>query len=284
MLIDAGAWPSVLWSWGLTDRSYWVTFSGVYVVDIQDSNGCMAIDSIAIDFFDAPLVNIGADQILCPGTTYTLDAGNGMVSYAWSNGVSSQVINASPGTYDVTVTDGNSCSSVSNQVTITAYPAVPAPVISGDAEGLVSNSLPNYQWYWDGLAIPGATAQTFDPDSSGDYYVEVIDTNGCGNQSSNVLTIDVVYELTYDDIPEGFSPNGDGINDAFEVRNLDAFPGSALQVFGRWGQLVFERSPYSGDFRGASDNGSNLPDGTYFYILDLGNGQDPFSGTLIINR
>jgi gliding motility-associated-like protein len=284
IFLDAGPFPSTNWSWGLTAQTYWVTFSGTYVVEVTDANGCNDIDSIEVNYFLPPVVDLGSDLVICPDDVYTLDAGSGYNAYDWNNSATGQYLDAGPGYYRVTVTDVNGCQGISNLLYIEGFPQTPVPVIAGDASGLAATTSANYQWYFNGNPITGATSQSYDPDSSGSYYVEVTDTNGCGTEVSNTIQIEIIEELTAADIPEGFSPNGDGINDNFQIRNLDLFPQNNLKVFGRWGQIVFERAPYTGDFNGNSDNGSALPDGTYIYILDLANGQDPFSGTLIINR
>jgi gliding motility-associated-like protein len=284
ILIDAGPWPTILWSWGLTDQSYFVTFTGVYVVNIADTNGCEAVDSISVVFNEIPVIDLGTSTTVCPGVPVLLDAGPGYTIYDWSNNASSQAISPTVGTYNVVVTDSNGCVGTSNTVVIDNYPTLPQAVISGGAEGMTSSAGPNYQWYRNGAPIPGANAQAYLPDSSGDYYVMMTDSNLCGDRTSNTLSITVIFDLVAEDIPEGFSPNGDGINDNFRVRNLDMFQNNSLQVFNRWGMLVFERQPYDSDFLGVSDNGTALPDGTYFYILEVGNGQAPFSGPLTINR
>jgi len=66
-------------------------------------------------------------------------------------------------------------------------------------------------------------------------------------------------------IPTMFSPNGDGINDNFEVSGLPDYPENYIQIFNRWGNEVYQASGY---MQGATIwNGSNLSDGTYFYVL-----------------
>ncbi|MCB9255802.1 MAG: tandem-95 repeat protein [Chitinophagales bacterium] len=74
-------------------------------------------------------------------------------------------------------------------------------------------------------------------------------------------------------IPEGFTPNGDGLNDAFIIPNLQVvYPGASLKIFNRWGDEVYNsRGAYLSDWKGDNFNGNQLPDGTYFYILELNN-------------
>jgi gliding motility-associated-like protein len=79
-----------------------------------------------------------------------------------------------------------------------------------------------------------------------------------------------------------FTPNGDGINDLLRFDLLEQFDGNKLQIFNRWGKLVFESANYQNDW-----NGGDLKDGTYFYVLDIDDPsgiQDIFKGTITIVR
>ncbi|TXC85436.1 T9SS type B sorting domain-containing protein [Luteibaculum oceani] len=84
-------------------------------------------------------------------------------------------------------------------------------------------------------------------------------------------------------IPEGFSPNGDRINDFFVIPDSEFFPGNTLRVYNRWGALVFEMENYDNTWDGTKD-GDVLPDGTYFYTFDLGIGQEALTGYVFISR
>ena len=70
----------------------------------------------------------------------------------------------------------------------------------------------------------------------------------------------------------GFSPNNDGVNDTWRIAGLERFPDHSLRVFNRWGTEVLDTRRYAGDWDGTW-NGQDLPDGTYFYVLDLGDGE-----------
>ena len=90
-------------------------------------------------------------------------------------------------------------------------------------------------------------------------------------------------------IPEGFSPNGDGVNDVFEIVGIDGYPGNEIKIFNRWGNLVFEAKPYTNTWDGTSNfglriGGDELPSGVYFYILDLGDGTKPIRGYVHLKR
>ncbi|MEZ5041353.1 MAG: gliding motility-associated C-terminal domain-containing protein [Saprospiraceae bacterium] len=87
--------------------------------------------------------------------------------------------------------------------------------------------------------------------------------------------------------PSIITPNGDGINDAFVVPCLldqVTFSSSQVIIFNRWGDEVFRsKTPYSNDWEGTY-SGENLPDGTYFYIIEYGNGRPPSNGFVLIQR
>ena len=85
--------------------------------------------------------------------------------------------------------------------------------------------------------------------------------------------------------PNIFTPNGDGINDAFIVPCLSEsrYLNNSLKVFDQWGSLVFRAAPYDNNWEG-THRGEPLPEGTYFYVLDFGDGSEAESGYVIIKR
>ncbi|MBU2019515.1 MAG: gliding motility-associated C-terminal domain-containing protein, partial [Bacteroidetes bacterium] len=89
-------------------------------------------------------------------------------------------------------------------------------------------------------------------------------------------------------IPEGFSPNNDQVNDLYVIRGISRFPNNQISIYNRWGVRVFTDSPYTNSWDGKSQSASNvggdkLPVGTYFYILDLGDGSPIYKGTIYLN-
>jgi gliding motility-associated-like protein len=93
-------------------------------------------------------------------------------------------------------------------------------------------------------------------------------------------------------VPNGFSPDGDGINDAFVIRGIENYPNNTLTIFNRWGNKVYEESPYKNNWTGNSKNASGimlgegvLPIGTYFYIIDFGvEGVKAQTGFVVIKK
>ena len=82
----------------------------------------------------------------------------------------------------------------------------------------------------------------------------------------------------------GISPNGDDINDSFLIEGIENYPNNSVSVFNRWGNMVFHQNGYKNEWKATWDERKELPDGTYFYILDLGDGSSPMKGYLQVRR
>ena len=93
-------------------------------------------------------------------------------------------------------------------------------------------------------------------------------------------------------IPKGFSPNGDATNDQWIIPGIRAYPDNTIKIFNRWGNIVYQAQGYDNintvwqgqATRGMSLGSSQLPDGTYFYVLDLNNQGKPLNGYIILKR
>jgi gliding motility-associated-like protein len=82
-------------------------------------------------------------------------------------------------------------------------------------------------------------------------------------------------------IPNAFSPNGDGINDRWRIQYLESYPGATVDVYDRYGMLVFSSIEYAVDWDGTR-NGKDLPIGTYYYIVNPKNGRKIITGSVTI--
>jgi gliding motility-associated-like protein len=105
-------------------------------------------------------------------------------------------------------------------------------------------------------------------------------TSGEGCRASDDISIKVLKALH---IPNAFSPNGDGIHDRWEIKYLNTYPGATVDVFNRYGQLVYRSAGYLQSWDGRF-NGSPLPVGTYYYIINPKNGRSQMSGYVDIIR
>lgn len=113
--------------------------------------------------------------------------------------------------------------------------------------------------------------------------------NQCDDASVFVLVTDFNFL-----IPNAFSPNNDGINDYFEILGIEFYENNSISIINRWGNKVYEAKGYGVSsspvfWDGKSNTGfrignEDLPTGTYYYILDLGDGQKPISGSIYLDR
>ncbi|WP_125721027.1 PKD domain-containing protein [Flavobacterium ustbae] len=107
--------------------------------------------------------------------------------------------------------------------------------------------------------------------------LDQIDTNSSNNQDSASVKADCFK------IYNEFSPNDDGQNDTFYIDCIERYPDNQLEIFNRWGNLVYYKKGYDNTWDGKADGSAKtLPEGTYFYILDLGDGSKKTSGWLYL--
>ena len=121
---------------------------------------------------------------------------------------------------------------------------------------------------------------------SDSFEYEICDADGDCDQA--VVSIEVIDDNVLD-IPEGFSPNGDGINDNFVIEGLESYPANTIVIFNRWGNKVYEASPYNNDWDGTNMfgitiGGNQLPEGTYFYIIKLKDDMKVIKGYIYITK
>ncbi|RYZ14354.1 MAG: gliding motility-associated C-terminal domain-containing protein [Sphingobacteriales bacterium] len=98
------------------------------------------------------------------------------------------------------------------------------------------------------------------------YTVEVTNASGCKNSSS--ITITVVNNIRTLVVNNILTPNGDGQNDLFMIKDIELYPNNTLKVYDRLGRVVFEKRSYQNDWGGTA-NGKNLNEGTLFYVISL---------------
>ncbi|AEH01064.1 fibronectin type III domain-containing protein [Lacinutrix sp. 5H-3-7-4] len=132
-------------------------------------------------------------------------------------------------------------------------------------------------WYNEGVLVPGQTSLTINNVlTSGTYTIEVM-FNQSGCTSSESIFVD---ELETCVIPQGISPDGDGLNDNFDLSSFDV---QSLQIFNRNGRMVYEKTNYKDEWHGQSLDGDELPVGTYYYVMNY-QGNKTKAAWVYINR
>jgi gliding motility-associated-like protein len=141
----------------------------------------------------------------------------------------------------------------------------------------------------DGVVVingDGTLTFTPDPDFCGIAYINytICDTTGLCDDA--VITVDVACDELI--IPQGYSPDGDNIADTWVIIGLENYPDNKVQIFNRWGNEIYSAAPYQNDWDGRSQGqmtwSGDLPEGTYYYILELNDEDDPITGYVYIKR
>ncbi len=114
------------------------------------------------------------------------------------------------------------------------------------------------------------------PKDSITYHLTATTQSGC--EGTGNVTILILKTLG---IPNAFSPNGDGINDVWNIASLASYPGCVVEIYNRYGSIVYRSIGYLKPWNGTF-NGSSLPVGVYYYIINLKNGSKPYSGNVTI--
>ncbi|MES2760965.1 MAG: gliding motility-associated C-terminal domain-containing protein [Bacteroidota bacterium] len=290
---------------GLTPGMY------VYTVTVTSTDNCVSLPATAtLNIIDIPNANFDlSDLSICQNDngTISINVPQSGAIYDWSiNGQSinntnpltvPNSITSSSGTYTVSVIAGiGSCTNTAaNTLTVNALPTIDLvnPMVSAcenTSAGLaVANPTTtyNYTWTYGNQTVGNGSTLNVNPltqSNAGNYTVTVTDNNGCQNRT--IGAIDAQTCEIY--IPEIFTPNGDGKNDGFVIRNIENYPDNKLKIFNRWGNLIYQKDSYMNEFEGYANTGdqvgkAKLPAGTYYVILEYGdNKTETYNGYLLL--
>lgn len=274
---------------------------GSYTVTATDSNGCNVDETIQITAPTPLVVTSSQLDVACFNEasgeiTLTTQGGTPEYSYAWSGitDTTNQITGLTAGNYSVVVSDSNNCTDtltfVVNEPTQLDVELISSTLPEcGSSNGVIniapSGGVGTYSYVWNN----GSLDQNNTEASSGLNSVIVTDQNGCTDSLETDLSC-ILFE-----IPEFLTPNDDGQNDTWTITGLENFQNSAVEIFNRWGTLVYTSDDYQNDWNGTSQSslnfgGDQLPEGSYYYILTLGNAQDIendgkiFKGYIYIKR
>ncbi|GAB1857085.1 hypothetical protein MHTCC0001_19210 [Flavobacteriaceae bacterium MHTCC 0001] len=133
---------------------------------------------------------------------------------------------------------------------------------------------------------------TYTPDTNfrgtDTFTYTICDTEITPNCETAIVEITVESPCAF--VFNEFSPNNDGDNDFLVITCIEDYPNNVLEIYNRWGNIVYKKRGYNNEFKGISNGRAvinepdELPVGTYYYVLDLGNGDKPKVGWLYLNR
>jgi gliding motility-associated-like protein len=188
-------------------------------------------------------------------------------------------------TFTVTVTS-NGCGTLVDSVIVYVWNSVPdagenVTIQEGEVVTLNGTGATVYNWFplsnilYDHTANPDVN-----PTSTTVYTLQGFDENGCVGYDDVTVFVRPGSELFFYNT---FTPNGDGSNDTWAIGNISKYPDNKLEIYNRYGQVVYKKSGYSGDWNGIY-LGQELPAGTYYYLLDTRSDAGKFKGSVTIMR
>lgn len=273
---------------GITTPTLTVASAGVYTVIATNAvNSCSSTAVYSVTGNTVPpqgvsvvsdtVIPCGASAIMLQGTTTSTNP----VFYRWTTDLSSAIVSGAntstpfinaAGIYTLTVTDStNYCTStvtvaVSQATVQAAFVATPSVGVAPLDVSFTNTSFgaSTYQWQFGngtGSNISNPFAQYTE---SGTYTVVLTVTSA--SCIATATTVVIVYDDLFVEIPNVFTPNSDGVNDAFLIRTK-GIKEIDLKIFNRWGQLLYEFTGPLAAWDGRMADGAEASDGTYFYMV-----------------
>ena len=295
-----GVWSEITNSNNLSGSSWNsdnVSF-GTYQFKYRVDGSCGLFDEslISITINEIPEIPIvTTDTVICNNQDLNLYATSvSNVSYSWigpNNFVSSEqnpiIQNATElnnGIYSVSISNGT-CESEFSSVEVMVN-SVPDFDLSWNCNGanLVVNSTilensfdestASFSWIGPNNFTSFSSEIVITNLEIGDYQLTVTNEHGCSASKS------IAIPRTVCEIPNVITPNGDSFNQNF---NLQGFDIEKIQIYNRWGRIVYDKSNYSNEWNGQNNNGELLPDGTYFYLIQFKKGENK-QGWIFVTR
>ncbi|MBA4319252.1 MAG: hypothetical protein C0412_12695 [Flavobacterium sp.] len=206
---------------------------------------------------------------LCLGSTTTLSVATGFSSYLWNTGATTNSISiAASGDYSVMVTDTNGCTKTKKFTVTSSGIATITGATVNDFAGNENSVLIEYTGVGNyEFSIDGSYFQDnplFTGIAPGNYLAYARDKNGCG--------LSTPYSIYVLDYPRFFTPNGDGYNDDWKIKNLELFPKAVITIFNRYGKILQELNTINPSWNGTYLENELAAD-DYWFHLNFGDGK-----------
>ena len=261
-----------------------------YVLYLSDEEQCLDSTTVTIEEPDPLLFDITIQNVTCTGMNdgvAIIGTVGGSGETAWEFvGEDVDVLNLFEGEYSVAAADTAGCTADSTftvaadivtdmVVEIFTSPVTCWQTSDGTATAAVTGGQQPIQYEWSDAG--GQTTATAIGLSEDVYSVTVTDDIGC--TLGFLATVEPTEDCLF--IADALTPNADGINDRWVVGGLEFFPQSEVEVFNRWGQLVFRSKPGTTWWDGTF-NGALLPASDYYYVISVFPGAQPITGTVTL--
>lgn len=243
----------------------------------QTEFGCLGIPMEASINVNAPIADL-QDEEVCQDDLFTFDATINSyhtdVTYHWpDNSTGNTFSTGTEGYVWVKITGTDNCSDYdSAYLTINPLPVVDigndTALCGTEAMTVDAGFFASYQWSTGDVVNPiTVDGRRVEPDI---LWVEVTDDKGCSGSDTLVLEVCDVY-LLFKEMPNTITPGDkNDQNDAWEIPNIDLFPDAILEIYDRWGRLVYRTDDiFNNPWKGESLSGKELPMDAYYYVLDI---------------
>lgn len=270
-----------------------ISASGVYTSNstytvINSGLTCsVTTNSLTIGIGITPTIVLSGPLKVCEADSALITA-SGAMSYTWSNatqGSSNIIIPMATSYYSVTGMSADGCKS-SQSATLDVY-TNPTVSISYNKNNLCKNETAvitasgALNYFWSNGVVAPSIVVTQTGTASQSYTVIGIDANGCKARSNfeTIVNTNCPEEIK---ITNGLTPNNDGNNDFLYIENIEKYPNNKVSVFNRWGGLIFSEKGYDNREKIWPKANANILTGTYYYIVEPGNGEPIIKGWLEI--
>lgn len=255
--------------------------ANLFNVKVSNSLGCFVFVKLTLTLNPKPILNLPTEVEFCKGQNATLNAGIGFSSYEWRKDNSATVISTNQilevseaGKYSVKVKNSFGCENVSSvNVTQSIIATIVGIQIVNNTATVQMSTAGDFEYSLDN--IKWQDSNVFKNRENGSYTVFVRTKLGCiiGSMNFSIFSISNV-----------FTPNADGSNDTWKISGLENYPGSKIEVFDRFGDVVFQKiTNGSFEWNGYS-NSRVLPTGNYWYVIKVSDGRLLNGWVLIKNR
>jgi gliding motility-associated-like protein len=238
--LNAGSgFSSYTWNGVSGGQMKTVYTAGQFSVMGTTAEGCKSYDTIRVlNVWALPRVGLDKSPELCFGTTRTLSVGS-FTSYLWQDGSTNPSFTIGDvGRYWVRVMDNNGCTG-SDTMELTTILPLPRDFLPNDTAicSYGTISFKTRQTYRDYLWSTNSRSSSITIDKSGQYWLEVIDQDGCKGRDTIIVSPSQCMTGVY--IPTAFSPNRDGRNEYFKAMVFGMVKKFELIVYNRWGEVIF---------------------------------------------
>ena len=268
--------------------------AGPYSVVVKDSNDCAtsAYSITVLQPSEIVLDTMLVTDASCYGytdgaITITALGGTGVYEYSADNGASfipsPTIVSLMNGSYQVVVKDSSNCLSAAYPVNIGPDEEFTVDTIEV-VRGNINNPLGSITLENTGgispvsfVIIPDSSSNTtgvFNDLVAQNYRLFAMDASSC---KSNELLVSLPEPETNMVVYDAFSPNGDGKNDVWNIPGIVNYPNCSVKIFNIWGVAVFTSKGYGTPWDGKY-KGNDLPSGTYYYVIDPGDGSGELTG------